>query len=110
MALPAILAGRKSSAGGNRCECEISDSVKRDNFVKAKWKTQGATIFLLRGCEMRKWLAGLMVFTVAAICGAPAQAYEQAYEKTVPLAAGGALPLAKVNGSVGGTRGERAKT
>jgi Putative adhesin len=49
---------------------------------------------------MRKWLAGLIVFAAASICGAPAQAYEQAYEKTVPLSAGGALHLENVNGSV----------
>jgi hypothetical protein len=49
---------------------------------------------------MRKWLAGFVVFLVAAICGAPAHAYEQAFEKTVPLSAGGALHLENVNGSV----------
>jgi hypothetical protein len=49
---------------------------------------------------MRKWLAGLIVFSAAAICGAPAQARQQAYEKTVPLAAGGSLHLENVNGSV----------
>ena len=49
---------------------------------------------------MRKWLAGIVVFTAAVIGGLPTQAYEQAYEKTVPLATGGALHLENVNGSV----------
>ncbi len=49
---------------------------------------------------MRKWLAGIIVLAVGVFCGAPAHAYEQAYEKTVPLTAGGTLRLENVNGSV----------
>jgi len=62
---------------------------------------------------MRKWLAGLVVFTVAAICGVPAhafgQGFEQEYQKTVPLAAGGALHLENVNGSVDVRAWDRAE-
>jgi hypothetical protein len=58
---------------------------------------------------MRKWLAGIIVFAAAAICGAPAHAYEQAYEKTVPLAAGGSLHLENVNGSVDVRAWDRAE-
>src|SRR5579864_3462519 len=58
---------------------------------------------------MRKWLAGLIVFTAAGISGAPAHAYEQAYEKTVPLAAGGSLHLENVNGSVDVRAWDRAE-
>jgi hypothetical protein len=58
---------------------------------------------------MRKWLAGLVVLAVAAICGVPAQAYEQAFQKTVPLAAGGALHLENVNGSVDVRAWDRAE-
>jgi hypothetical protein len=58
---------------------------------------------------MRKWLAGIIVMTAAAICGVPAHAHEQAYEKTVPLAAGGALHLENVNGSVDVRAWDRAE-
>jgi hypothetical protein len=58
---------------------------------------------------MRKWLAGIIAITAAVICGIPTQAYEQAYEKTVPLAAGGALHLENVNGSVDVRAWDRAE-
>jgi hypothetical protein len=58
---------------------------------------------------MRKWLAGIIALTAAVICAIPAQAYEQAYEKTVPLAAGGALHLENVNGSVDVRAWDRAE-
>ncbi len=49
---------------------------------------------------MRKWLAGAILFVVALAVSAPARAYDQIFEKTVPLAAGGSLILENVNGSV----------
>jgi len=58
---------------------------------------------------MRKWLAGIMVFTAALICGAPTQAYEQAYEKTVPLSTIGIFHLENVNGSVDVRAWDRAE-
>jgi len=58
---------------------------------------------------MRKWLAGFAALTAAVICGIPTQAYEQAYEKSVPLAAGGTLHLENVNGSVDVRAWDRAE-
>lgn len=49
---------------------------------------------------MRKWITGAVLFVATVAGSAPARAKDQAYDKTVPLAAGGALILENVNGSV----------
>jgi len=49
---------------------------------------------------MKNWLTGAILFVAALAGSAPAKAYDQVYDKTVPLAAGGALILQNVNGSV----------
>src|ERR1700722_1934064 len=83
--------------------------TRAKQFLGSQTRTQGATIFFLRGCGMRKWLAGFVAIAAAVICGIPTQAYEQAYEKTVPLAAGGTLHLENVNGSVDVRAWDRAE-
>jgi hypothetical protein len=108
MALPTIHAGWESGTGGDHSEFEIPDFRKLNSFTVLN-KSQGATIFFLRGCGMRKWLAGIIVLTAVVIFGLPAEAYEQAYEKTVPLAAGGALHLENVNGSIDVRAWDRAE-
>ena len=47
---------------------------------------------------MRNWLVGALLSAV--VCAAPAFAADQAFEKTVPLAAIGTLHLENLNGSV----------
>lgn len=49
---------------------------------------------------MRKWLAAAIFLTIGLVCVAPANAYDQVYDKTVPLPAGGTVHLENVNGSV----------
>src|SRR5579862_3315082 len=49
---------------------------------------------------MRKWLTGAILFVAALGGSAPAHAYDQVFDKTVPLSAGGALILENVNGNV----------
>jgi hypothetical protein len=49
---------------------------------------------------MRKWIAGAILFAAALMISGRASAYDEVYEKVVPLSAGGALHLENVNGSV----------
>lgn len=49
---------------------------------------------------MRKWLTGAILFTLALVGSAQARPYDQVYEKTMPLAAGGTVRLENVNGTV----------
>jgi DUF4097 and DUF4098 domain-containing protein YvlB len=49
---------------------------------------------------MRKWFAGATLIAAALICSGTARAYDEVYEKVVPLPVGGTLHLENVNGTV----------
>jgi DUF4097 and DUF4098 domain-containing protein YvlB len=49
---------------------------------------------------MRKWLAGAVVLMAALVLMAPAEAYTQNFDKTIPLGEGGTLRVENVNGVV----------